>query len=193
MSFHWPLTYSLSESVENRISELYLHYKPYYKRRPIRRFPNCCQDAGQTQKAGSTTQRTHTALDTRKKKKKKILTLSFEFPNNYSQKCVLWRNMTPPDRHGSPLKIKIKTIFGCPSKSKPVLRQVLAGDNQSQRGSPFPLSPVSHPRKKISPSAFFPPDPPCFPYFNSDASPVARIAEASLRSSPMWSWKERSR
>lgn len=119
------------------------------------------------------------------KKRKKVLTLSFEFPNNYSQKCVLWRNMTPPDRHRSSLKIKIKKIFGCLSKSKPVLRQVLAGDNQSQRGSPFPLSPVSHPRKKISPSAFFPPDPPCFPYFNSDASPVARIAEASLRSSPM--------
>lgn len=33
-----------------------------------------------------------------------ILTLSFEFPNNYSQKRVLWRNMPPPNRHGSPLK-----------------------------------------------------------------------------------------
>ena len=53
---------------------------------------------------GSTTQhkRTHTALDTRERQ---ILTLSLEFPNNYSQKCVLWRNMTPPDRHGSPPKI----------------------------------------------------------------------------------------
>lgn len=29
------------------------------------------------------------------------------------------------------------------------------------------------------------PDPPCFPYFNSDASPAARIAEAPVRSSPM--------
>lgn len=26
--------------------------------------------------------------------------LSLEFPNNYSQKCILWRNMTSPDRHG---------------------------------------------------------------------------------------------
>lgn len=30
---------------------------------------------------------------------------------------------------------------------------------------------------------FFPSSPPCFPYFNSDSSPVERIAEASLRSS----------
>lgn len=37
------------------------------------------------------------------------------------------------------------------------------------------------------------PDPPCFPYFNSDASPVERIAEASMRSSPTPSRKERSR
>lgn len=164
MSFHWPLTHSLSKSVENIISQLYLHYKPYYKRRPIRRFPNCCQDAGQTDTKGRQHNTTH-PHSTGHQGEKKVLTLSFEFPNNYSQKCVLWRNMTPPDRHGSPLKNKDKKIFGCPSNSKPVLRQVLAGDNQSQRGSPFPLSPVSHPRKKISPSAFFPPRPPVFPLF----------------------------
>lgn len=35
-----------------------------------------------------------------------ILTLSFEFPNNYSQKRVLWRDMPSPNRHGSPLKTK---------------------------------------------------------------------------------------
>lgn len=129
----------------------------------------------QTQKAGSTTQRTHTALDTRGKKK--VLTLSFEFPNNYSQKCVLWRNMTPPDRHGSPLKNKDKKIFGCPSNSKPVLRQVLAGDNQSQRGSPFPLSPVSHPRKKISPSAFFPPPTPRVSLISTPMRPRLRASQ----------------
>lgn len=96
-----------------------------------------------------------------------ILTLSFEFPNNYSQKCVLWRNMPPPNRHGSPLKIVIKKIFGCPSGSKPVLRQVLAGVNQNQRDSPFSLSPVSHPRRKICPLLLLPflPRPPVFPLF----------------------------
>lgn len=85
-----------------------------------------------------------------------LLTLSFEFPYNYSQKCVLRRNMTPPDRHGSPLRRMIflkMRISGWPSECEPVLRQVPAGDNQSQRGSPVSLSPLSHPRKKISPSA----------------------------------------
>lgn len=52
-----------------------------------------------------------------------------------------------------------------PSNSKPVLRQVLTRDNRSQRDSPFSLSPVSHPRKKISPSACFIPRPPVFPLF----------------------------
>lgn len=125
-----------------------------------------------------------------------ILTLSFEFPNNYSQKRVLWRNMPPPNRHGSPLiKIVIKKIFGRPSESKALLRQVLAGVNQNRRDSPFSLSPVSHPRRKIEPLLLLLllPDPPCFPYFNSDASPVERIAEASMRSSPTPSRKKRSR
>lgn len=40
---------------------------------------------------------------------------------------------------------------------------------------------------------FSSPTPPRFPYFNSDASPVERIAEASMRSSPTPSRKERSR
>lgn len=34
-----------------------------------------------------------------------ILTLPFEFADNHSQKGVLWRNMTPPDRHGSPATV----------------------------------------------------------------------------------------
>lgn len=94
-----------------------------------------------------------------------ILTLSFEFPNNYSQKRVLWRNMPPPNRHGSPLKIVIKKIFGCLSESKSVLRQVLAGVNQTQRESPFSLSPVSHPRGKSTPFCVSSPGPPVFPLF----------------------------
>lgn len=104
--------------------------------------------------------------------------------------CPLRTGMVPL------VKIVIKKIFGCPSGSKPVLRQVLAGVNQNQRDSPFSLSPVSHPRRKICPLLllrFLPRPPPCFPYFNSDASPVERIAEASVRSSPMWSRKEWSR
>lgn len=73
-------------------------------------------------------------------------------------------------------KLWWQKIFGRPSeKSKPVpqnaFRQVLAGDNnRSQRGSPFSLSPVSHPRTKISPPLvsvffFFLPRPPVFPLF----------------------------
>lgn len=104
-----------------------------------------------------------------------ILTLSFEFPNNYSQKRVLWRDMPSPNRHGSPLKTKKivikkkkkKEIFGRPSESKALLRQVLAGVNQNRRGSPFPLSPVSHPRRKIEPLlvSLLLPDPPVIPLF----------------------------
>lgn len=30
---------------------------------------------------------------------KKILTLTLEFPDNYSKECVLWRNVTSPHRH----------------------------------------------------------------------------------------------
>ena len=75
--------------------------------------------------------------------------------------------MPPPNRHGSPLKIVMKKIFGCPNESKPVLRQVLAGVNQNQRDSPFSLSADSHPRRKICPLLLlrFLPRPPVFPLF----------------------------
>lgn len=81
--------------------------------------------------------------------------------------------MPPPNRHGSPLKIVIKKIFGCPSESKPVLRQVIAGVNQNQRDSPFSLSPVSHPRRKICPLLLlrFLPRPPVFPLFQLRSVP----------------------
>lgn len=58
-----------------------------------------------------------------------------------------------------------KKSFGGPSPDrspKTPSFQVLAGENRSQRGSLFSLSPVSHPRKKSSPSLSFPP---CFPLF----------------------------
>lgn len=106
--------------------------------------------------------------------------------------CPLRTGMVPPSRK----KLWLKQIFGRPSESNALLRQVLAGVNRNRRDSPFSLSPVSHPRRKIEPllrSLLLLPDPPCFPYFNSDASPVERIAEASMRSSPTPSRKERSR
>lgn len=88
--------------------------------------------------------------------------------------------MPPPNRHGSPLKIVIKKIFGCPSESKPVLRQVLAGVNQNQRDSPFSLSPVSHPWRKICPLLLLPflPRPPRVSLISTPTRP--RLS-ASLR------------
>lgn len=91
-----------------------------------------------------------------------VLTLSFEFPNNYSQKCVLWRNMTPPDRHGAPpqnnddkksLAVQVSRSPKTPSVKFSRMT------SEARGGSPFSLSPVSHPRKKISPSLFSLPTP----------------------------------
>lgn len=89
----------------------------------------------------------------------------------------------------------LKQIFGRPSESKALLRQVLAGVNQKAKGLPvlFVTSQSSSEEKNRAPfpcCLFSSPPrapPPCFPYFNS---PVERIAEASMRSS---SRKERSR
>lgn len=64
--------------------------------------------------------------------------------------------MPPPNRHGSPLKKKktgLKQIFGRPSESKALLRQVLAGVNQKAKGLPvlFVTSQSSSEEKKPSP------------------------------------------
>ena len=126
---------------------------------------------------GSTTQhkRTHTALDTRERQ---ILTLSLEFPNNYSQKCVLWRNMTPPDRHGSPPKIMMtKNLW--PSKweeqAGPPKRLPSSSSGWWQpkpKGLPvFFVTSQSSSHENLPPlvSVFFfffsSPDPPVFPLF----------------------------
>lgn len=109
-----------------------------------------------------------------------ILTLSFEFPNNYSQKRVLWRNMPPPNRHGSPRKIVIKNIFGCPSESEPVLRQVPAGANEKQKGLPvFFVTSQSSSEENLPASALaFPP-------------PTPRVSLISTPTRPRWSASQR--
>lgn len=116
-----------------------------------------------------------------------ILTLSFEFPNNYSQKCVLWRNMPPPNRHGSPSKrnsdFKKKKPFGRPSESEPALRQVLAGVNQNKKGLPvFFVTSQSSSEENRPPSALaVPPPPPTPPSLSLISTPTRPRLSASQR------------
>lgn len=116
-----------------------------------------------------------------------VLTLSFEFADDYSQKRVLWRDMTPPDRHGSnphppspkQFNDEKKRSLGSPcgreQAPRNATRQVAAAEDRSRRGSPFSLSPVSHPRRRIPPP--HPPTParlplpPVFPLFQLRRAP----------------------
>lgn len=50
---------------------------------------------------------------------KKILTLTLEFPNNYSKECVLRRNVTSSHRHVWSLRRIYPQIAGEPSQVNP--------------------------------------------------------------------------
>lgn len=138
MTFNAPLTCSLSNAKSNGI-KADLHEKPC-----------CCCKGGfrmQTQRG--------------------VLTLPFEFPDNYSQKCVLWRNMTPPDRHGSPPEMKMMKIK---AQALPLnVRQVLATE---ARGAPRFLCHhsviLAGKFSPLSASCF----PPVFPLFQLRRVPV---------------------